>query len=385
MAVGGRDAHDPVVDGEEALARFEDGDPHRPYALCLSGGGYRSMLFHLGPLIRLNELGLLGQLGRISSVSGGSITNAVLGHRWSQLTWVDGRASDLDELVVSSVYDLAGHTIDRSSILGAIVLPRTRAGKRAARAYDQLLGFDGASLQSFPGDDGGPRFIINATNVQTGKSFRFSKPYQGDWTVGLWRSPATRLADAVAASAAFPPILSPKLIEPSGGFDESTKGFNDDPVFRGRLTLTDGGIYDNLALEPVWRRFRNIFVSDGGACLRSEPEPHRDRARHAVRVGHIVDGGVRALRKRQIISALEGSRKAGAYWGVRSDVDSYELGDPLEYVLKGDTHPQDIPTRLSELPPATRDDLINWGYVIADTALRRWVTTEAERPTSLPR
>ena len=28
-------------------------------ALCLSGGGYRAMVFHLGALWRLNELGLL--------------------------------------------------------------------------------------------------------------------------------------------------------------------------------------------------------------------------------------------------------------------------------------------------------------------------------------
>src|ERR1044072_5945833 len=48
-------------------------------ALCLSGGGYRAMLFHLGALWRLNEAGLLRGLVRVSSVSGGSITAGVLG------------------------------------------------------------------------------------------------------------------------------------------------------------------------------------------------------------------------------------------------------------------------------------------------------------------
>ena len=46
-------------------------------ALCLSGGGYRAMLFHVGALWRLNELGLLPRLDRVSSVSGGSITAGV--------------------------------------------------------------------------------------------------------------------------------------------------------------------------------------------------------------------------------------------------------------------------------------------------------------------
>ena len=59
--------------------------------LCLSGGGYRAMLFHLGVVWRLAELGYLGtehrwgkhgelgSLQRVSSVSGGSITAGVLG------------------------------------------------------------------------------------------------------------------------------------------------------------------------------------------------------------------------------------------------------------------------------------------------------------------
>ena len=36
-------------------------------ALCLSGGGYRAMLFHLGALWRLGDVGYLPKLDRISS------------------------------------------------------------------------------------------------------------------------------------------------------------------------------------------------------------------------------------------------------------------------------------------------------------------------------
>jgi hypothetical protein len=41
--------------------------------LCLSGGGFRAALFHVGALRRLNELGILARIDEISSVSGGSI------------------------------------------------------------------------------------------------------------------------------------------------------------------------------------------------------------------------------------------------------------------------------------------------------------------------
>src|SRR5713101_3107047 len=94
-------------------------------ALCLSGGGYRAMLFHLGALWRLNQFGLLKKLVRISSVSGGSITAGVLGFRWKQLKFDStGRAGNLEELVVSPVRKLAGITIDEGSIIKGILLPR---------------------------------------------------------------------------------------------------------------------------------------------------------------------------------------------------------------------------------------------------------------------
>src|SRR5216684_627374 len=73
-------------------------------ALCLSGGGYRAMLFHLGALWRLNQFGLLRGLVRISSVSGGSITAGVLGLKWKLLTF-DGAntATNLEPLVVQPI------------------------------------------------------------------------------------------------------------------------------------------------------------------------------------------------------------------------------------------------------------------------------------------
>ena len=41
--------------------------------LCLSGGGYLAMIYHVGALIRLNELSFLPKLREIASVSGGSL------------------------------------------------------------------------------------------------------------------------------------------------------------------------------------------------------------------------------------------------------------------------------------------------------------------------
>ena len=60
-------------------------EPEQGTALCLSGGGYRAMVFHVGVIWRLFESGWLNKLDRVSSVSGGSITAAVLGMAWDRL------------------------------------------------------------------------------------------------------------------------------------------------------------------------------------------------------------------------------------------------------------------------------------------------------------
>jgi len=89
-----------LADRASSPVRTIPGDPTEPsqgLALCLSGGGYRAMLFHLGVLWRLNEAGVLPKLDRVSTVSGGSITAGVLALNWEQLEFDDnGRANVFD-------------------------------------------------------------------------------------------------------------------------------------------------------------------------------------------------------------------------------------------------------------------------------------------------
>src|SRR3954468_17302676 len=88
--------------------------PAKGVALCLSGGGYRAMLFHVGALWRLNEVGLLRKLARISSVSGGSITAGVLGLHWNQLAFdASDVATKFDECLVRPIRGLASVTVDQ--------------------------------------------------------------------------------------------------------------------------------------------------------------------------------------------------------------------------------------------------------------------------------
>jgi hypothetical protein len=72
------------------------------------------MLYHAVAQWRLNELGLLARLLRVSSVSGGSITAGLLATRWATLRFdpVTGLASDFVEQVVAPIRKFAGKNID---------------------------------------------------------------------------------------------------------------------------------------------------------------------------------------------------------------------------------------------------------------------------------
>jgi len=367
--------------------RFLPGEKKQPVpkpgmALCLSGGGYRAMVFHLGALIRLNELGLLGRLARISSVSGGSITAAMLGLKWGKLRFrKDGFAEGLMAEVIDPVRKLAGVTIDAGAVLiGA--LPVKTASKQIAKSYAKHL-FGDATLQDLPFPKKAPLFVINATNVQSGVLWRFTRPYMGDYLVGRIMRPKFSLADAVAASSAFPPVLSPAIFELDSSLFKKDPGcpLQREP-FTSRVVLSDGGVYDNLGLETAWKSLRTVFVSDAGAKIAPEDEPKEDWARHAYRVLDMVDNQVRSLRKRQIIEAFKSDTKLhdGTYWGIRTAIAHYRLSNALPCPPDRTADLARIPTRLKAMNDKLQERLINWGYAVCDAALRKHAADHLPKP-----
>jgi NTE family protein len=380
---------------ELAPVRWIETDPSEDapgpgIALCLSGGGYRAMLFHLGALWRLNELGYLPRLDRVSSVSGGSITAAVLGAAWEELGFDHrGVSAAFEERVAAPIRALAAKTIDARAIILGLLAPGSIA-KRIAGYYNRWL-FSGRTLQDLPGPPA-PLFVINATNAQSGVLWRFTRPYMADYRVGKIESPTTELASAVAASSAFPPFLSPLVLRfAESDYIASTGHDLQRRPFTTRVVLSDGGVYDNLGLETAWKNHRTVLVSDGGGHLAVQERPRRLWPLHAMRTLFVIDNQVRALRKRKLIASYkielaDGSRlRRGTYWGIRSHVGDYKLKDPL--LWPSDEAVRELagtPTRLKRIGPRLQERLVNWGYLICDTAMRRHVEAEAPPPEALP-
>jgi NTE family protein len=349
-------------------------------ALCLSGGGYRAMLFHLGALLRLNQLGYLPQLRRVSSVSGGSIAAGVLATAWAKLDFnAAGVAVNFDELVVSPLRSFGGRTIDFSAIVRGLFLPGS-ASDRIAASYKQHL-FGDRTLQDLP-EEPAPSFVFNATSLQSSVLFRFSKAYLWDYRVGEVEHPTTPLAIAVAASSAFPPFLSPVTIKfPSGAFKPGSGEDLQHPPYTERVLVSDGGVYDNLGLETAWKGFRTILVSDGGGHIGEEARPARDWARQFYRVYSVTDNQVRSLRKQQVIGGLSSGARDGTFWGIRSHVKDFELPDALDCPEDQTRVLAETKTRLKKMTPVLQERLINWGYAICDTAMRKHVVSGATPPT----
>lgn len=368
----------------------------RGIALCLSGGGFRATLFHLGALRRLNELGVLAQCGTITSVSGGSIINGVLAAAWERLaaSLQDGRFSAFDELLARPVRAFCREDLRTRVIIWGRLDPREwgpllrsdySITDRLAKAYADGLDLD-RRLSELPG---APRFIFCATNLETGANWEFQggpRGRMGDWQVGQVGTGAITVAQAVAASSAFPFAFPPLILnfpDPSV-FDGPAAKRNAESVRW--IPLTDGGVYDNMGLEPVWKSHEYVLVSDAGAPFEVVDEPKRGAAGRLSRSFQIISNQSAALRKRWLIGGFQKDIFRGTYWGIGTDYAHYELPDARGYPVDVVERLKHVRTDLDSFTDGEIGVLENHGYALADAAIRKWtpgITSQLAQVESL--
>jgi NTE family protein len=322
------------------------------------------MLFHTGALWRLNELGYLGRLDFVASVSGGAITAGVFGLAFRDLVFDDaGCATNFSDGVVAPIRALAGRTIDVPALALGPVLPGS-TGNRLARAYRKHL-FGAAVLADLPSK---PAVAMYATNVRTGALVMFSRQYIGDWSSGLVPSPDIPLAVAVAASSAFPPFLSPIVLDVELKFAQG-------------LVLMDGGVFDNLALNDAWRWYTTVLISDGGGRVKVTPHPRKNWVSQALRALQLISPQAPGVRARQAIEAFGHGTRDRCYWSAAGSLDAYTDMDTLPCPRQAISVLAGLTTRLGRTPARTQDRLINWGYAACDAAMRRRLVADAPRGT----
>ena len=356
--------------------------------MAVSGGGFRATLFHLGAFWRMNDLGYLKKINRISSVSGGSITAALLGLKWKKLKFNEnGSALNFKDEVAKPLQDFCSQKVDVPAVLGGWLSIFKSPGDIITKRYNRL--FKGTTLRDLPRDDDGPRFIIYATNLQTGSSFRFSRPYMGDYLIGLSDDPRVSLAQAVAASSAFPPVLTPIMLDGSSitWRDGDNQKLKNQADFKNDIYLSDGGVYDNLGLETIWRTFETVIVSDAGAPFKFQSKPWLlkfSQLKKMLRVLDITVNQTRALRKRQLINDFKNNIRKGTYWGIATHINDYDLPDAMVKDNENTAALKGIRTRLDSFSEKEQGQLINWGYALCDAAIRKHVQTNLPAPDGFP-
>ena len=357
----------PKRDPDRYLPRPKE--ERKGLALCLSGGGYRASLFHLGALRRLNELGVLARLDTVSGVSGGSILAAFLAKRvdpWPE----QGPIPDFDKRVEEPFRDFTRKNI-RTAWVRKRLLPWKWADSTVA--VESLVDryrhdVNDTLLAELPDR---PRFVFSATDMAFGVNWTCGKQGVGSYEAG-WQEPPPdwHTARAVAASSCFPPVFDPMPIglEPSklknGDFPE---GDERDSLIRG-LRLSDGGVYDNLGLEPVWKSHRTVLVSDGGATFDFLPDA--GLFQRLGRYTGIQGRQVGNVRKRWLISNFKADILDGAFWGVGSATTNYDHRAPGYGEELVDRVISEVRTDLDSFSDAEASVLRNHGYLLADIALR---------------
>ena len=371
--------------------------------LCLSGGGYRAALFHLGALRRLDELGVLGQVRTISAVSGGAIIANLLAD--PRLVWpgtealetgapgtggqrfdapavgqsgrlLDGRVHGFDELVAAPLQQLTQRNIRTPALLTRLLPWRWTMPDGSTRAladqFAEAVPWWGNALRDNP--IGGPTVITGATEIAYGVDWTFSAPSEkhphgrvGDYRVGYAAPPPDlRVADAIAASCAFPPYFEPMAFDGAslrltGGSRGAEDQLARDEIRR-HIRLTDGGVYDNLALEPVWKDHDTVLVSDGGSVFRAGTE--RTVFGRLLRIMSISSGGGTSVRLRWLHASFARRALSGVTWSLDTKVPQSYPPATVELVNA-------IRTDLDAFSMAERHVLERHGYLVADAAVHR--------------
>lgn len=302
--------------------------------LALSGGGFRAAAFHLGVFKKLHEMGLLWKVDLLTCVSGGSIAGAFLALNWGK-----------DDAISKLEHYLGSASIAVSSVIGGVLDPFAGRLDKLAKSYEKDL-FGKQTLDVLKD---GPRIYLNSTNLSTGNMFFFvagggEDSEMGEHELGVEPAGAFRISRAVAASSAFPPVFPPLKIK-----DKDYTASRGDYV-----TLTDGGVYDNLGVNPLFRTKRNkidyAIVSDGGKPFMINEAPTEAGSIVLIEAIGILMEQVRGLQfKRLELSFAAGQGPKSIWFSIDSREGEVNPGDAV--------FASSIKTNLKKLDAAEMDVL----------------------------
>ncbi|MBI2069564.1 MAG: patatin-like phospholipase family protein [Elusimicrobia bacterium] len=236
------------------------------------------------------------------------------------------------------------------------------------------------------------RFLLDLYYFRSAEAFAWTAPESLE---------KLTLADAVAASANFPPVFPPYKI--LGLYDPGKVSV---------LSLTDGGVFDNQGIEALLEEdCTHIIASDAGGLLGREERSHDSRLPMMTRIAGVLMSNVRdlqlrSLREKRRVSA--GKDQAVARRSSAPDWEDLASRYNLEAVVffhmnsnpndgKPDPNqPRPLPahpdqeeiahlrTDLDLFNQIEQESLIYHGYQLADRFVRRFIPGSFIQGTLIP-
>ncbi|MHC4176590.1 MAG: patatin-like phospholipase family protein [Planctomycetota bacterium] len=353
-----------------AAGSASPGVPTQGISLCLSGGGYRAAIYHLGALRWLNQCGVLPRLNRVSCVSGGSIVGAHLAYRFRK-AWPTQPLSDDDweTQVVEPFWNVVNHDVRTWPVLVRLLFCwnwfRSWSTVEALREQYVKHVFEGTDVP-LSRVKGLPEFVFCATDMVFGVNWEATWQHVGNYEAGH-ATPVPdnwTMARAVAASSCFPPVFPPakSYLDAAdlkrGKYGRKRHEKKDRAKRVNAIRLTDGGVYDNLGLQPVMLD-KKVLVSDGGGSMSFAMlnVPWRRLARYPA----LLQNGIGKLRKSWLMRDYRLKVKEGTYWGIG---DGSSLGGVFPSYQQA-TRIGSIRTDLNRFTRAEFEVLQNHGYLAA--------------------
>jgi NTE family protein len=242
-----------------------------------------------------------------------------------------------------------------------------------------------------------PRFVFCATSIQTGACWHFHggpNARMGDFYSGYFDVARTTVATAVAASSAFPPgfgalclrlppSVEPTRIDPWGATrpkaDKTQRMLTD---WRGGILLTDGGVYDNLGLEPVWNQFNGLVVSDAGKPFSAVVSSRQFVVSRLARAAEVSSEQVGSVRKRWLFEQLQAGQRQGVMWQINTRIANFGAPATQGYPPALLDYFDNVRTDLNCFSEGEIACLENHGYSLADAAVRRYAAFLCTNPNA---
>ena len=336
--------------------------------LALSGGGIRATIFHLGVLKHLAQGGHFNQIVSLSSVSGASLCVGAI-FAANENRWPTGQ--EFLRRVLPKVHEtILGHDIQKAALGRLPLSPRSwfDRTRMLARMLEEKWGISG-NLQDLPVY---PYWEINCTTFETGKRFRIRRDFMGDYTLGHTQNPTMPISEMIAASAGLPVFIGPYILKTDGmRWTKDKWGKGEEVAVAPRYALWDGGVYDNLGLEALYKIGRGLdseidflIISNASPGIAYQTRSRTLSFGNIQRLLDIAMFQVDALRSRSVFSSIISQGK-GVY---------IKIGEGAGYPVEGHLPPEeaalvrDHPTTLRTPTPAQFDRILRHGFEAASFA-----------------